>query len=101
MNAAIVSQVTGPAFTLMTDERKPQILACGGVRCLGVGEAWAVFNQDFLKESPLLVLRTAREVLRKSIEDERLYRVYATATVDKPAWFKKLGFVRAENIFVR
>lgn len=101
VNAAIVSQMTGRAFTLMTDERKPHILAMGGIRNDGIGQAWAKFDEKALKDFPKLILETAKGVIEAAIRTENLYKVYAEATVDKPAWFEHLGFHKQNNIWIR
>ena len=97
INAAILGQISGPAFTLMDGG---QILAIGGVRVLGIGQAWALLAPGGEKRAKT-ILRTARAVIERSMASEKLYRVYAEASVDKPAWFKHLGFHTQDNIYVR
>lgn len=102
LNQAIVNQISGPAYTLMTDEKKPSILACGGLRMNGIGQAWAMFDQRALVEHGILLARKARLVLDTCIAEERAYRVYAESSegVDKK-WFEHLGFTNSERLFVR
>lgn len=97
LSAACLNQISGPAFTLIDGG---QILAIGGIRVQGIGQAWAMMAPEAAKRTKT-VIRTARAVIEESMVKERLYRVYAEATVDKPAWFKHLGFVQSHNLFVR
>lgn len=97
---AALSQVTGPAFTIMTDEKKPKILGCGGVRVQGIGEAWAFYDKEALKDFPKILLPTTRQVLNDIIAQERLIRIYAEASVSE-TWLEHLGFKKQENIFAR
>lgn len=94
---ACLNAVSGPGFALIEDG---QVLAVGGVRIQGIGQAWAYLG-DAAKVMRKTVLLTARAVIQQAMVDEKLYRVYAEATVDKPAWFKHLGFHRQDNLFVR
>lgn len=95
--AACLSQVSGPAFTLIEGG---QILAIGGVRVQGIGQAWFMMGPDGTAHTKS-VLRAVRAGIEQSIKQEKLYRLYAEVTVDKPAFLKHLGFHQQNNIFVR
>jgi hypothetical protein len=97
LNAGIVNLTTGPAFALVDGGH---VLAIGGVRVQGIGQAWTALSDEG-RSKPKAILRTARAVLHEAIVQERLYRIYAEATVDAPAWFKHLGFHQQDNLFVR
>jgi hypothetical protein len=97
LTAACLNQISGPAFTLSDGG---QILAIGGIRVQGIGQAWALLGPGAEKRAKT-VLRAAREAISHSMTTERLYRVYAEASVDRPAWFKHLGFVQQQNLYVR
>ena len=90
-------------FPLLTDEKKrPKVLACGGVRVAGIGHAWAAFDQEALKDFPVMMARKAKTILEACIEEEKLYRTYAEASEGVSArWFEHLGFVPAKDTFVR
>ncbi len=100
LQGAALNQISGPAFTLMTDEKKPKVLACGGVRIQGLGEAWAIYDKEALKDFPKTLLAASRDALTEMIAEERLIRVFAESSVSDK-WLKSLGFVKQENIFVR
>jgi len=97
INAGIINQISGPAFALVEDG---VVLAAGGVRVAGIGQAWAILGPDAAHKTKSVV-QAARSVLDEAIVGEKLYRVYAEATVDKPAWFKHMGFHQQNNLFVR
>ena len=100
LNGGIVNLTSGPAFALVEDKC---VLAIGGVRSLGIGQAWAHLGPEaggHIKS----VLETARAVLRESCARENLYRVYAEAPIDKPTWFEHLGFTKLgtnDHLYVR
>jgi len=97
LNAAILNQVSGPAFTLREHGR---ILAIGGIRVAGIGQAWAFLTEQ-AKRNPKAFLRAARATMTECMATERLYRIYTEATVDKPTFFKHLGFAQQDNLWVR
>ena len=95
---ACLNAATGPGFALIDGGH---ILALGGVRVQGIGQAWAYLGDD-AKAMRKSVLLTARAVIQRAMVDEKLYRVYAEATVDPQLpWFKHLGFVQSDRLFVR
>lgn len=97
----MLNQMAGTAFTLMTDDKSEAVLACGGVRSAGIGQMWASFDPDALKDFPKLILRTSKDVINECIIRENIYKLYADASVNKPAWFKHLGFRLCDNVYVR
>jgi hypothetical protein len=94
----IVCQTGGPAFTLVEGEK---ILAVGGVRTLGIGQAWCALSEDARRHRAKTVLQTARGVLEQCIINEKLYRVYAEAEPNTATWFRHMGFVPDTRLYVR
>ena len=97
-NAAIISQIAGPAFTLMTDDGK--VLGCGGLRIKGVAQAWAYFSQDALKVHAKSILRETNATMDKMIAENRIFKTYADPEAGD-TWFEHIGFVKQEGVFVR
>jgi hypothetical protein len=97
LGMAALNQISGPGFALIDGG---QVIAVGGVRVQGIGQAWALLSPTILKQRKAL-LRTARDVVEQCIAHEKLYRVYAEASVDKPAFYKHLGFKQQDNLWVR
>lgn len=97
---AALNQVTGPAFTVMTDEKDPKVLGCGGIRIQGLGEAWAMYDKEALTDFPKTLLGASQDALTEMIAEERLIRVFAEASGSEK-WLEHLGFVKQDNIFVR
>lgn len=95
--SACLNQIAGPAYAVLAGG---QVLAIGGIRTQGIGQAWALLGPAAMGRT-LTIIKAARAVLERCIVSERLYRVYAEATVDKPAWFDHLGFHQQNNLFVR
>ncbi|MFH0826093.1 MAG: hypothetical protein V2B18_25360 [Pseudomonadota bacterium] len=100
LNAGMLSVVAGPAWALVEGK---QVLAAGGVRTLGIGQAWALLAPAAAQERLRSIVRAAHTVLDQTIAHERLVRVYAEASVDAPHWFEHLGFVLAPEgkLYVR
>jgi hypothetical protein len=97
-NAAIISQMSGPAFTLMTD--KDELLGCGGLRIRGVAQAWGYFSKDALEHKKLSILCQSRRMMNKMIAENRIFKTYADPEAGE-VWFKHMGFVKQESVFVR
>ena len=100
INLGIVNQISGTAFALVEGK---VVLAIGGVRSVGIGQAWAQLGPE-AKGHTKSILEAAREVMTESIAAENLYRIYAEAPVDFPDWFKHLGFTRLgdkDHLYVR
>ena len=98
VNAAIVNQVTGPAFTLMTD--KDEIVGCGGLRIHGVAQAWGYFSTDALKDMKKTILRESKKAMNELIAENRIFKTYADPEAPD-SWFEHMGFVKQEGVFVR
>jgi hypothetical protein len=98
VSSAIVSQISGPAFTLMTD--KNEILGCGGLRIQGVAQAWGYFSKDGLRDMKKTILRKSQAAMNKMIAENRIYKTYADPEAPD-SWFRHMGFVKQENVFVR
>jgi hypothetical protein len=96
-NAACLSIATGPAFTLVVDG---QLLMAGGLRTAGIAQAWAVLSDEG-RARPKAILENARPALQQLMSDKGVYRVYAEATIDKPAFFEHMGFHQQNNLWVR
>lgn len=94
---ACLNQIAGPAWAVV---KGGKVLGAGGIRTQGIGQAWALLGPE-AEHRTLTVLKAARAIMERCIVSERLYRVYAEATVDKPAWFEHLGFHQQDNLFVR
>jgi len=101
-NQAIVNQITGPAYTLMTDEKHPHILGCCGIRITGVAQAWAMPDPVAMKEHPILLARKARIAIDECLQEEKIYRCYAEASEGVDAkFFNHFGFRNSDRLYVR
>jgi hypothetical protein len=98
LNAACLNQISGPAFTLMDDGK---VLAIGGIQVQGIGQAWAMLSEEARPRDVVeAVIPAARAAIERAMAQEKLFRVFAWASVDAPGWFKRLGFV-PQQLFVR
>lgn len=105
LGMASLNQVAGPGFALIDGGK---VIAIGGVRVQGVGQAWALLSPAVLGDDDgkfdrknKVLMTTARSVLEECIRNEHLYRIYAEASVDKPAFYEHLGFQLQNNLWVR
>lgn len=95
--AACLNIATGPAFSLVVDGR---LFMAGGLRVRGIAQAWALLT-DEARAHPKLVLEEARPALEQIMSEHGVYRVYAEATADTPAFFTHMGFHQQDNLWVR
>lgn len=89
---ARLNQVAGPAHSVYIDG---ELMYCGGVRINGVGEPWACYNPQFLKEHAWDVLKKAREMMEKYVREEHLWRLWAYMDVEDERYevfLKRLKF---------
>ncbi len=73
IDVARINLTTGPAYSAWLNN---ELVACGGVRVRGVGEAWALYSPKAL-EKKLSLLRHSRAWLDRIIRDEALWRVWS------------------------
>ena len=94
--AAELNLASGPGFTIFDGKK---ILACGGVRIYGIGEAWFLMapgNEGRIKS----IMRQTRETLEGIQRDRELYKIYAENIVSE-TFIKHLGFEKKNGIFLR
>lgn len=87
-STAALNQISGPGFTLMDNGK---VIAVGGVRVQGIGQAWCLLSPAILNERRKLI-EISQDVLQRCMNDAQVYRVYAEASVDKPHFYELLGF---------
>ncbi len=73
IDAARLNQTAGPCYTAIQGKK---VLGCGGVRILGVGEAWAL-NSEKAKGMKLSLLRETREWLETIIRNHAMQRIWS------------------------
>lgn len=89
--------IAGPAWTIVDGKK---ILACGGVRVLGIGEAWFLASEEAKSDKLMAVMRIVKEKLKEMRAAEKLYRIFAENEISEN-FLKHLGFEKKDNIFVR
>lgn len=100
IDASALSQIAGPAYTLMKGRKI--VLACGGIRVMGIGQAWACFDPKALQDERMALVRASKRILDTMIAAERLFKIYAEASEGVPDnWFETMGFIKQQKIFVR
>ncbi|NIQ95644.1 MAG: hypothetical protein GWN87_16650, partial [Desulfuromonadales bacterium] len=92
LSAGALSMREGPAWSLRDHEA---ILAVGGVRVSGIGQAWLKLS-DRGRSRPKAVLEACRAGLVKAVVEHGLYRIYGEADpqVGKANFFEHMGFVQ-------
>ncbi len=73
IDSARLNQTAGPCYTAIQGK---EVLGCGGVRILGVGEAWALYS-DKAKEMKLSLLKETREWLETIIRNHAMQRIWS------------------------
>lgn len=95
---ANLNQTAGPAYSLFLDKK---LIACGGVRCYGVGELWLVTNDEQRKKHTKTILKVSREQIDFMVRENHLWRLLAETKISEN-FLKHLGFVESEKkLFTR
>ena len=84
---------SGTAETFFDDNG--EIYGVGGIRYIGLGEAWFITKPENRK--PVL-LRTAIDVFRRIREDEGLWRIFASSRISEN-FLRHSGFQKDDTIF--
>lgn len=95
---AIQTPELGPTYSLYMDGR---LTACGGVRIVLLGEAWALFAKDAFDSltKTKVIYKTAREQLKRYMAEQGLDALIAEAE-NFHTWKEHLGFKKIE-IYMR
>jgi hypothetical protein len=72
------------------------LIGVGGIRYIGIGEAWFLTIPE-LRERSMTLLRAARENLRRMRDEKNLWRLYATSKISTN-FLKHLGFEQESNL---
>jgi len=92
---ARLNQVAGPAHSVFIDDK---LVACGGVRIAGVGEAWACYSPEVL-EHIWDVFKHTRANMEQAVREQHLWRLYAEMSVQDKRhrlFLKRLNFNQIE-----
>lgn len=79
-DAARLNQISGPAYSAFLNDK---LVACGGVRIVGVGEAWALYSPEALKHK-IKLLKHSRIWLDNMTRNESLWRIWSECPEPKP-----------------
>lgn len=98
INAARLNEVSGPAYSAF---HNGELLGCGGIRALGIGEAWAIYTEK-AKEHKKELLKQSRIWLDKMMRDERIWRLWSESPKieTNQNFLKHMGF-RELQAFLR
>lgn len=95
---ANLNQSAGPAYSLYLDKK---LIACGGVRCYGVGELWLLTNDKYRQKHIKEILKASRQQIDLMIRENHLWRLMAETKVSDN-FLEHLGFVESEKkLFTR
>lgn len=98
---ALLNEVSGPSVSYLLDGK---VVACAGIRTIGLGEIWAVFADD-AKELKFTLGKEAKKQLHEMMEAKDLWLVIATVnetTSQKQRKFLEfLGFEKVECYAIR
>jgi len=94
INAFRLNQVSGPAYSAYLNNK---LVACGGIRTVGIGECWAIYSpkarEDSFERKRQIVVHT-RAWLDRIIRDESLWHVWSESPKAKPNqnFLEHMGF---------
>lgn len=100
---AQLNQSSGIAFTAFDDNDKP--VFAGGVRTVGVGEAWFLMKPEDREElssgrpnaEKIQMVKIVRQSLDNIIRSESLWRIFAEARKSK-RFMNTMGFVESDTL---
>ena len=92
INTARLNEVSGPAYSAF---HNGELLGCGGIRHLGIGEAWAIYTEK-AKEHRKELLRQSRLWLDKMMRDEKIWRLWSEAPENNQNFLKHMSFRKTE-----
>lgn len=83
------NQIAGPANSFFSEDG--ELLACGGVREFGVGEAWLMCSDKVKGSMKKTLLETTAFVIDKYIRENRYWKLYADSE-NNGNFLKHVGF---------
>jgi len=86
---------TGSAQSYFEDD---VLIGVGGIRFVGVGEAWMITRPETRSKKALTLFKTVQKLLAKTIEDNNLWRVFAASKISEN-FLKHLGFKAEPETF--
>lgn len=93
---ALVNETYGPGVTYEMDGK---VIACAGIRTLGMGEIWAVFG-DGAKGIKFTLGKEAKKQVLDMMDENGLWLVIATVddevSVPQRRFLEMLGFTKTE-----
>jgi len=92
--AAHLNICTGTAETFLDDDGR--ILGVGGIRFVGVGEAWCITLPE--KRTPIM-LRTVAQNFEQVRDENHLWRVFAESKISEN-FLKHLKFQKKDGIHI-
>lgn len=93
---AKVNMATGTHHAYLEKEK---VVGIGGIRHIGIGEAWLVTPPDIRDERKLSLLRIARNSFEMQRDTLDLWRIFATADISE-TFLTHLGFHKQPNTLV-
>ncbi len=73
IDAARLNQTAGPCYTAIQGKK---VLGCGGVRIIGVGEAWSLYSEE-AKKKKLTLLKETRAWLEAIMRNHAMQRIWS------------------------
>lgn len=90
---ANVNSITGSAEAYIEDGK---LLAVGGIRYCGIGEAWLMSNPEIRKDRKFTLFREAKEALETQRQSLNLWRIFADARLTAN-FLEHLGFEKSNT----
>lgn len=88
--------ITGEAQSFFEDGR---LVGVGGIRYVGLGEAWMITPPEIRENRSLSLLKETRRVFIKMRDDHNLWRIFAESKISK-TFLKHLEFEAHPQGFV-
>ncbi len=86
---------TGTAETFREDGK---IVGVGGIRHIGIGEAWCI-TPPTIRDQPVRLLRQVKKSFDQIRNDKELWRIFAESKISEN-FLQHIGFVKNEGFHV-
>ena len=91
---ANINIIAGEAKSFFEDGR---LVGIGGIRHIGLGEAWLITLPEIREKRSFSLLRKTKEVFASIRDKHNLWRVFATSKISE-TFLRHLGFKEQEKV---
>lgn len=88
--------IMGTAESFFEDGR---FVGVGGIRYVGIGEAWMMTPPTIREERRVSLLKKTKEIFAKTRDEHNLWRIFGTSKISEN-FLRHLGFKKDESVHI-